>query len=750
MILTMLRILLLSVFYLMFFFQTSYSEIIKNIEIEGNKRITKESIILFGDIKLNENVDSDEINLIIKKLYETNFFEDVSVRINQNTLKISLIENQIIQRVTFEGIKTKKLREKLYEVIILKDKSSFVKFKARNDIRSIKNLLKNSGYYFVEVKSSTIKNSNNTIDLVYDIKLGEKALIKKIKFIGDKKFKDRKLRSIIVSEENKFWKFISRKKYLDTSRINLDIRLLRNFYINKGYYSVNIQNSSAKFYDDNKFDLIFNINSGEKFYFNNLNLVLPNDYNNENFKEINEILNSLKDQTYSYKKIENILDEIDKIALLEQYEFINAEVEEKIVSNNKLDFSIIIKETEKFYVERINIFGNSITREKVIRDVLLVDEGDAYNQILHNKSINNIKSKNIFKTVSSEILDGSIKNNKIINIEIEEKPTGEITAGAGVGTSGTSIGFSVKENNYMGKGIKLKASLQISEESVRGIISSTNPNFNYTDKTLSTSLQSTVTDRLSGFGYKSTKTGATLGTEFEQYKDFYIYPSFSSFYEDLETNSSASANLKKQKGNYFDTVFAYRLTYDKRNQSYQPSDGFRSSFAQTLPVVAENNSVTSSYEFNKYHEFIDDMVGTFTFYAKTVQSLDDEDVRISKRIYLSGRRLRGFEPGKIGPKDGSDYIGGNYLTSVNISTTLPQLLPTSQNTDFKLFFDMGNVWGVDYSDTINDSNKIRSSTGLSIDWFTPIGPLNFSLSQAITKAASDVTESFRFNIGTTF
>ena len=167
-------------------------------------------------------------------------------------------------------------------------------------------------------------------------------------------------------------------------------------------------------------------------------------------------------------------------------------------------------------------------------------------------------------------------------------------------------------------------------------------------------------------------------------------------------------------------------------------------------MIADNNTIVNGYEFSKYHEFFDEMVGTLSFFVSAVNSLDDDDVRISKRLYMPGRRLRGFETGKVGPKDGSDFVGGNYLTAVNFSTTLPQILPTSQNTDFKFFFDIGNVWGIDYSDSIDDSNKIRSSTGIAVDWFTPVGPLNFSLSQPITKAKTDITESFRFNLGTTF
>ena len=298
----------------------------------------------------------------------------------------------------------------------------------------------------------------------------------------------------------------------------------------------------------------------------------------------------------------------------EQFEFIDAEVEETIVGLNKLDFTVIVKETDKFYVERINIYGNNITREKVIRDSFIVDEGDAFNEILHNKTINKLKSKNIFAKVLSKVTDGTKPNQKIIDIEVEEKATGEISAGAGVGTTGGSIAFSVKENNYLGKGIKLDSTIQLSTDTVRGVFAVTNPNFNYSDRALRTSLESTVTDKLTANGYKNTKTGLAFSTNFEQYKDFYISPEISAYFETVETNSTASEALKKQKGDFFDTNFNYALNLDKRNSAYQPSAGFRSLFRQELPLVADDKTIKNSYEFNAHHEFVEDMVGSLSFF----------------------------------------------------------------------------------------------------------------------------------------
>ena len=378
-----------------------------------------------------------------------------------------------------------------------------------------------------------------------------------------------------------------------------------------------------------------------------------------------------------------------------------------------------------------------------------MDEGDAFNELLLAKTINNLKARNLFKTVEAEVVEGSKPGLKLVKVEIEEKPTGEISLGAGVGSEGGSIGFSVSENNYLGTGIQVQSSLQLTEERITALLAVTNPNYNYTDNSLSAMLQSTVTDRMTNYGYESTNTGFSIGTNFEQYDDFRISPTLAVGHESLKTNQTASANLKKQEGSYFDTTIFYQLDYDKRNQKFQTSDGFRSKFTQSIPIVSEDYALLNGYEFSKYEQF-NDVIGSVSIYTRAVNSITDKDVRISNRLYLPTNKLRGFETGKIGPTDSGDFIGGNYATAVNVVTTLPKLFATVQNAEFQFFFDAANVWGVDYSDTIDNSNKLRTSTGVAVNWYTPIGPLNFSLAQPITKAKSDKTESFRFNLGTTF
>ena len=436
--------------------------------------------------------------------------------------------------------------------------------------------------------------------------------------------------------------------------------------------------------------------------------------------------------------------------MLENYDFIDAIVNEEIVDDNKLNITFKIEESEKFYVERINILGNHITTEQFIRNQLIVDEGDPFNAILHNKSINSLKGKGIFGSVNSEIKEGTSDNKKIIDISITEKATGEISAGAGYGTDGSTFGFAVAENNFRGKGINLNASLSMSEEKIKGLFSYTHPNFNYSDRALTTSIQSTVTDKLGDYGYKSSLNSISLGTSYEQYEDVFFSPRLSVGNEKLETTDSASDTLKKQEGSYFDSSVLYTVSYDQRNQPYKPTSGYLSRFIQSIPIVSDGSPILNGYELNTYNEIIDEMIFSFSLYGRAISSLTNDDVRVSKRIFLPSSKLRGFEAGKVGPKDSEDFIGGNYATAINAATTVPYIFQTLETMDMVVFLDAANVWGVDYSDTIDDSDKIRSSFGVAIDWFTVIGPVNFSLAQPITKASTDKTQSFRFQIGTTF
>ena len=740
--------LILIVFFSIF---SAQAEILKKIEINGNKRISDESIIVFSDLKTNENVSKSNLDTALKNLYKTNFFSNITFFFENQILVINVEENPIIDNFQITGIKKQSLVEFIKGKIQLAEMKSFDEEILTADLNLINNILKSSGYYFADITSSKNLNKElNSVNLKINIELGEKAKIKKIIFLGEKVFKDKRLKEVITSEEHKFWKFISSNVYINKELINLDMRLLTNYFKDNGYYNVKVENSFVEFDKNSNFNLIFNISSGKKYFFNNFKLNIPQNYDSKTFDPIRKKFSKLKGKTYSLSKINNLLNKIDKIALTKQYEFINASLVEKI-NNDMIDFEINISESEKLYVEKINISGNYSTLEEVVRNNLIVDEGDPLNEILFNKSINNLKSLGIFKKVKTEIKKGSEDSLKVIDINIEERPSGEISLSAGFGTSGEIIGAGIKEKNFLGKGINLDTNFEITPESIKGRFVYAKPNFNNTDNTLFTSLKSSTTDLLTDSGYKTSELGFSLGTKFEQFQNIFLSPEIDFLVEDLETSNKASSVLQKQEGSYTDLYFNYTINQDLRDRKFRAQSGYQTFFSQEVPLISDNSEFSNAFEISKYKKLStkSETVGKISFFAKTITGLSD-DVRISKRLNIPSSKLRGFEKGRVGPIDNNDYVGGNHVSALNLSATLPDILEGLDNLDVGIFFDAANIWGIDYNSSLDDKSTIRTSTGVAFNLMTPLGPLSFSFANALTKASSDKTETFRFRLGTQF
>jgi outer membrane protein insertion porin family len=737
------------IFLSLLIYSTLSAEIINKIEVNGNQRVSSETIKMFANVSVGKDFDNNDFNSTLKNLYDTNFFNSIKLKIVSNTLNIYVEEFPIIQNVTIEGVEKTKIKEELLRNISFSPRTSFNKILLEKDKNNITNILKQFGFYFSNTQVLITELDDNKIDLVYKIKTGEKSKIKKITFLGNKIFKDKKLKSVIISEEYKFWKFISGKKFLNESMISYDINLLKNFYLNKGYYNVKINASFAKIIEQNEFELIYNIDPGKKIFFNDFKLNFPQDFDLANYSKLNKYFEDLYSEPYSLNAVEKIIDEIQIITTNEQFETVNATIKESIIEN-KIDITFNIVETEKSYVKKINVLGNNVTDEKVIRNQILVDEGDPFNEILFSKSINNIKALNFFRDVDYNIKVNEEDRSRIIDISIEEKPTGEIFAGAGTGTNGATVSFGVKENNYLGKGVSVDTNANISADSIRGRFIVNNPNYNNSDKSVSFSVQASEDDKLSSYGYKSTRTGFTIGTNFEYYNDLYLGLATENFIEDINVTSKASNKQKKMAGNYVDSFISLNLNYDKRDQKFATSKGYYSFYNIDLPVLSDTGTLSNTYQYKYFTELYENNNSSFSFLLGSSFSVNDKDIKLSERLFIPGFRLRGFERGKIGPKDGDDFIGGNYMSAINLSSSLPRIFENSQNLDVSIFLDAANVWGVDYDDSISENKEIRTAVGIGLNWTTVVGPLSFSLSQPLTKADTDITENFRFNLGTTF
>ena len=732
-----------------FLLSTAYADQINEIVIDGNKRISDETIKVYGEIEINKDLSESDLNKIVKNLYSTNFFNDVSAKIDSNTLIITVSEYPVVNQLVILGEKRDTFVKEIKKIISLKENKSFIKSSLAKDISLIKKFYATLGYNFAEISAKSKILDQGNLDLIFEINRGKQTKITEISFIGNNNIKSRRLRDVIASEEDKFWKVLSRNTNFSESLVNLDKRLLENYYKSIGYYDIKIDSSAVQINsEEGSAKLIYSISEGERFIINKISTNVDEVFDKKIFFPLNDIFKEYVGVYYSPFKIKDLLDELDKLIEENSLQFVEHNVQEN-VEGDKINIVFNIFEGEKNLVERVNITGNTITNEDVIRSELILDEGDPFINLNLEKSIAEIKARRIFKDVKYNVVNGSANNLKIINIEVEEQPTGEISAGAGIGTSGGTFGINIKENNWLGEGKSLAFDIQFDTESLVGALIYSDPNYDFLGNTLDFSISSESNDKPDK-GYENSIITGSIGTSFEQFRNINLFLGLSGSYDDLRTESSASASLKKQAGSFTEFSGRYGISFDSRDRAFMPTDGSIVSFNQELPILADKPFISNSFSSSIYENLSENVVGSAKFYLTTINSINDEDVRLSKRKSLSTRRLRGFEMNKVGPVDGSDHVGGNYAAAINLDTNLPKLLPDSSNVDVGLFLDFGNVWGIDYDETIDESNEIRSSTGLTASWLSPIGPLTFVLSQNLSKADTDKTQSFNFNLGTTF
>jgi outer membrane protein insertion porin family len=736
--------------FLAFASNSANAEMLKKLEIIGNSRISNETIEVYGEIEINKDYSDDDLNTVIKRLYDTKFFSDISTSFSNGVLRINVKENPIIDSIIIEGEDAKKYKKAILTMLALKEKGSYIESDINQDVQTIKDLYKSLGYYTAKVTANIQKlgDDRNTINLIYSIEKGTRNKISKVYFIGDKgKARNKRLRDVITSEEARFWKVLSGNIYLNPDRIELDKRLLKNYFLGLGYYNVEVLSSSVELKNESNVELTFSINAGQRFRIKKLSTNITPVFDKTIFKNLSSEFNKFAGEYYSPFKIQKILGKIDQIIDNNKLQFVQHSVSETL-DKDGIDIVFKIFEGRKIQIERVNIIGNTVTNDSVIRSELLVDEGDPYSDVKVEQSISRLKARNIFKKVEYKLNDGSSKDLKVMEIKVEEKPTGEIAAGAGIGTEGTSFNFLLKENNYLGKGLSLDASLNVTEHSIRGGLSMEDPNFRNSGNIVWGGLTNSKTDRPDS-GYENTLTKFDLGTKFEHLTDLYVSPNITLAFDDLKVTDSASSSMKKQAGNFTELTFGYGIEKDNRDRPFMPTSGSLASFHQGLPLYSDQASIYNSIYYTKYHLFTENVIGALKFYGANITAVED-DVRLSKRLHIPYKRLRGFVPHKVGPKDGVDYVGGNYATALNFEAALPNLLPESTQTDIAIFMDAGNLWGVDYDSSINNSNGIRSSVGMTSNVYTPIGPLSFVFALPMTKESTDTTQTFNFQIGTSF
>ena len=731
---------------------TSYSFAnIKEVKIFGNKRVSSSTIEALVD-KKNTQIDTFYINNLTRKIYNTEFFSNVKISYDNNILNISVEENPIINFFYINGITGDDLDE-VNKIVSLKENNIFSVSKLKKDLEDVKDLFKSSGYYFVVVEPEVIKIDDNQINLILNINKKDISKIKNIYFIGEKYFSSGQLLDIISSAEDSWWSFFS-KSSLSEDRVEYDKKLLKSFYKSKGFYDVQIESVLANLDNKNNFTLTYSINSGKKYTFGNIEIKTEasifKESNISDMKNISEKI--IKGKMYSTPAILTIEKQVNTYLEDNKYANIEIDIEEIKKSDEKIDLILKLNSLKKTLIGKINVYGNSITEEKVVRDSLIISEGDILNISKIKKSIDNIDSKNFFKKTDYKITDSDLqKNSKDLNLYVKEQPTGSLSAGIGYGSSGGLLEGSINERNFLGKGIDLNFTGRLASEKVSGVFSYIDPNFMNSEKELANYFFS-ETDDYSNAGYKSKRIGDRLGTRYEIFEDIYLKPFGILQFDKLETNSNASSLLRSRDGNFTTTTLGFNLLADFRNSKNLPTSGSLSFFDQSYAtLISDVPTIQTSVGSTFYQELINEkFIGSAKLKLSNVTAFDNKDIKLSDRLFASASDLRGFEARGVGPIDSGSHVGGNYLAVLNLKSTFPNPIPDILRPKSYLFYDIGNVWGVDYSDVVSESSNLRTSTGIALDVTTPIGPLSFAYSIPLSKASTDKEQRFLFNLGSSF
>lgn len=737
-----------------FYATSAYAQRINQIRIEGAERIDPSTIMTYLEIQAGDEFNSYNMNKSIKTLYATGLFADVVLYQQGNDLIVKVVENPIINEIVFEGnkhIKDANLRSE----VSLRPRTVLTRTKVQADTERLLDIYRLSGRFAAKVEPKVIKLDQNRVNLVFEIDEGPETRIRKVNFIGNEKFSDSQLEGVISSKESRWYRFLTANDKYDPDRLAYDAELLRRHYLNHGYADVQVESSTAELSPDQKdFFLTFIVDEGERYKVNNIEIVsrIPE----LSGSQLADALTFKKGDWYNAEEVERSIVELTDRAGNLQYAFVDIRPSiQRDRENNLIDITYTINESSKVFVERIDINGNVRTMDEVIRREFTLVEGDAYNRAKLTKSEQNIRNLDFFETVNVEERPGSTPDKTVIDVNVQEKSTGELSIGAGFSTSdGPLAEFRLREKNLLGRGQELAFSTTVAGERTEFDLSFTEPYF--LDRDLSAGVDLfRITRNQDELAYDLERTGGALRVGYPVAKDLRQTLSYKLEENDItDVDPTASFFIRSQEGNRMTSAIAQQLVYDTRDSILDPTEGVITRFnTEVAGLGGDAKYVQNRIGANYFYPLRDQWVLSLLGETGYVFGYGDEDVQVNERFYLGGSTLRGFERSGVGPRDTAtdDSLGGNIFYRGSVEMAMPSGLPEDLGVRAHVFSDFGSLWEVDDNGaSVEDENSLRLSVGAGLSWKSPLGPLRVDFATPIMEETYDKDEVFRFSFGTSF
>ncbi|OIN86422.1 MAG: outer membrane protein assembly factor BamA [Alphaproteobacteria bacterium CG1_02_46_17] len=728
---------------------------VKDIRVEGSERVEPATVLTYMGLHKGDEVTQDALDTALKSLFATGLFADVQISETAGVVTVKIVENPVINQVAFEG-NDELDDEQLLAEITARPRQVFTRTAAQNDVSRLYDIYQRNGRFSADVQPKVIKLDQNRVNLVFEIQEGPLTEISSIRFVGNERFSDNELRTVISSRETRWYNILSSADRYDQDRLAYDIELLRQFYLKEGYADFRVSSSLSELSQDREnFYVTVTVSEGERYKVGDIRV--NSQLRNLDPAALMKDVTLKKDQWYDAEEVKTSIEAMTGTLGDMQYAF--ADVVPDVVRNREnktIDLVFNVNESPRVFVERINIDGNVRTLDKVVRRQLELVEGDAFNRSLLNESEKNIRNLGYFSKVDVKPTPGSAPDKTVIDVSVEEQSTGEVSLGAGFSTAdGPLADFHIKERNLLGTGQGLGLSATIAGARTEFDVSWTEPYFLDRDLLIGVNAFHTTRDQQdqSSFDQRRTGTSVNLGYPLsKRWRQSWGYRIESN--EITNVDADASRFVKDQEGDRITSAISQRLTYSDLDSRLYPTDGFTSWLdLEAAGLGGDAQYISGKLGGSYYVPIAKNWVFNALGETGMISGYGDSDIQINERYFLGGNTFRGFEKYGVGPRDltTDDSLGGKQFYRGTAELTFPLGLPDDLGVSGHAFTDVGSLWGLDESGTdIVDETALRGAAGVGVTWISPMGPVRVDLSKPYLKKDYDVEQVFRFSFGTRF
>jgi outer membrane protein insertion porin family len=744
---------------------------IREIRVVGNRRVEPETVRTYLRLNVGDAYDPGKVDESIRSLFATGLFADVRIDREGAALVITVVENPVVNQVAFEGNREVD-KATLTNEVQLKPRSVFTRAKAQADVQRILDVYRRQGRFAASVEPKIIELDSNRVNVVFEIAEGGATKVQAINIIGNRAFSDSQLRDIITTTQSGWFDFIKGTNIYDPDRLSLDRELLRQYYLKNGYADVRITSAGAELARDGSgFNITYVVDEGELFTFGKVDI--ESALTGVNPEALRKELLTYPGGTFDQSAMDRTVERLTLVVSEQGFAFARVRPRaQREPGTRAISVTYVIDQGPRIYIERINISGNLRTHDHVVRREFRLAEGDAYNPLMVDKAKKRLQGLGFFKTVEIKRRPGSAPDRVVLDVELVEQSTGELSFGAGYSTSEGVIGdVSISERNLLGRGQFLRLRLAGSAERMQIDLSFTEPRF--LDRNLAAGFDVFHKDvnmsQLSAF--RSQTTGASLRIGYPLAESLWMTNNYTiSRGEIYDVNQLfASAAIKEAEGASWTSSVGTVIAYDSRNHPKTPTSGY---FFQIGSDFAGLGGDVKYVRYSGEARYYYPITEKFTFVGRAIgghiMGWGGDEVRLIDLYYKCGETVRGFNRGGYGPRDlnTTDALGGStfWATTAEVRFPLP-FIPEDLGLSGAVFADAGSLFGVGAFTKglpqgcspgnttvvcLVDEASVRASAGASILWNSPLGPLRLDVAKAFMKKDYDVEQLIRFGASTKF